>query len=41
MTFEEFKNIEKYENYEVSNLGRVRVIKTGKFLSIRNYGLDS
>jgi hypothetical protein len=34
MTVEEFKIIENYENYEISNMGRVRVIKTGNFLSI-------
>jgi hypothetical protein len=34
MTIEEWKIIENYENYEISNMGNVRVIKTGKFLSI-------
>jgi hypothetical protein len=29
MTVEEFRIIENYENYEISNIGRARVIKTG------------
>ena len=29
---EEFKKIEGYENYEISNLGNVRNIDTGRFL---------
>ena len=29
---EEFKNIKGFENYEVSNLGRIRNNKTGKTL---------
>jgi hypothetical protein len=32
MQFEEFKVIENYENYEISTLGRVRNIKTRRYL---------
>ena len=32
---EEFKKIEEYDNYEISNFGNVRNTKTGKFLKPR------
>jgi hypothetical protein len=32
MTVEEWKQIENYENYEISSLGRVRNKKTGRYL---------
>jgi hypothetical protein len=32
MQLEEFKVIEGFENYEISTLGRVRNIKTNKYL---------
>jgi len=31
---EEWKTIEEYDNYEISNIGRVRNIKSGKILKI-------
>lgn len=33
---EEWRTIKDYENYQVSNLGRVRNIKTGKILKPAN-----
>jgi hypothetical protein len=41
MTIEEFRIIENFRNYEISNLGRVRAIKSDHFMSIRKFGSDS
>ena len=38
MFAEEWKNIQDYENYEVSNLGNVRNKKTGRILKSYNKG---
>lgn len=34
LLFEEFRDIKDYENYEVSNLGRIRNKKTGRILKL-------
>jgi len=37
---EEYKTIEGYDNYEVSNFGNVRNTKTKRVLKWRNIGYD-